>query len=64
VLFFIIGGFQEQGGNLLKALLLGFGGEIAVLVPGLGFPGESGLQVFLCLCSGIFGHDKVLLFKF
>jgi hypothetical protein len=49
---------------LLEALFLGLGGEIGVLVSGLGLPGESSLQVFLCLGSGIFGHGEILPFKF
>ena len=56
VLFLVVGGLEEQRGNLLKALLLGLGGEIGILVPGLGLSGKGGLQVFLCLRSGVFGH--------
>ena len=32
----VVGGLQEQCGDLLKALLLGLGREIGILVPGLG----------------------------
>ena len=42
-----LGGFQEQGVNLTEALPLGLGGEVGILVPGLGLTGESGFQVFL-----------------
>ena len=59
-----LGGFQEQGVNLTEALPLGLGGEVGILVPGLGLTGESGFQVFLCLCSGVFGYGKFHLFKF
>ena len=62
VLFFVVGGFQEQSGDLLKGLFLGLGGEIGVLVPGLGVPGESGLRVLLSLGPGVFGHKKRRLF--
>ena len=64
VLFFVVCGFQKQGGDLFEAFLLGLGGEIGVLVPSLGFSGESGLQILLGLRSGVFGHSKFLPLKF
>ena len=36
MLLLVFGGLQEKGGNLLKTLLLGLGGEVGVLVPAYG----------------------------
>ena len=58
VLFLVVRGFQEEGRDLLKALLLGLGGEIGILVPGLGLPCKGRLQIFLRLGSGILGHSE------
>ena len=46
-------GLQEQRGDLLIAGLLGNGGEVGVLVPGLGFACESLPQVLLGLGAGV-----------
>ena len=53
VLLLVLGGLQEEGGNLLKALLLGLGGEVGVLVAGLALASEGGVQVLLGLCAGV-----------
>ena len=58
VFLFVVRCFQEEGRDLLKALLLRLGCEIGVLVSGLGFPGKGGLQIFLRLGSSVFGHSK------
>ena len=47
----VVSRLQEEGCDLLKAFLLGLGGEVCVLVASLGFAGESGFQVFLSLGS-------------
>ena len=49
----IFGGLQEEGGDLLIALVLGYGGEIGVLEPGLGLPRKGGRQVLLGLGAGV-----------
>ena len=53
VFLLVLGGLQEEGGNLLKALLLGLRGEVGVLVAGLALAGKGGVQVLLGLCAGI-----------
>ena len=53
VLFFVVGGLQEESGNLLIACLLGDGCEIGVFVPGLGLTGEGLPEVLLGLGTGI-----------
>ena len=53
VLLFVVRGFQEQRGDLLKAFLFGLGGEVGILVPGLGLAGKGGFQVLFGLGSGI-----------
>ena len=60
VFFLVVGGLQEKGCDLLKALLLGLGRKLGVLVSGLGLAGEGGLQVLLGLGPGITiaGHGK------
>ena len=45
------GGFEEQGGDLLEALLLGLGCKVGILVASHGFAGECGFQVLLGLCA-------------
>ena len=54
VFLFVFGGFQEQRRNLLVALLLGLGGEVGVLVAGLGLAGKGSHQVFFGLGSCVF----------
>ena len=62
VLLLVVGGFQKQGGDLLKAVLFGLGSEIGVLVSGLGLAGEGGSQVLLGLGSSVFiCHSRILL---
>ncbi len=53
VLLLVLGGLQEEGGNLLEALLLGLRGEVCVLVAGFALAGEGGVQVLLRLGAGI-----------
>ena len=60
VLLLVVRGLQKQRRDLLEALFLCLGSEIGVLVPRLRLTGESGLQIFLSLRSGIFGHGKFL----
>ena len=67
VLFFVIGCFQEQGGNLFETVLLGSGGEIGIFVTSLGFAGKGGFQVLFGLRSGIgilFRCFRLYLHKF
>ena len=45
MLFLIVRGLEEQGGDLLIALLLGLGSEICILVSRLGFAGKGRFQV-------------------
>ena len=49
----VLGGLQEEGSNLLIALLLGLGGEVGVLVARLTFTSKSSVQVLLGLCAGV-----------
>ena len=51
VLFLVLGGLEEEGGNLLEALLLRYRSEIGVFVACLRLAGKCGLQVFLGLCA-------------
>ena len=53
VLLLVLGGLQEEGGNLLKALLLGLRGEVGVLVAGLALTSKGGVQVLLGLGAGV-----------
>ena len=53
MLFLVVGGFEEEGCDLLKALLLGLRGEIGILVSGLGLAREGGLQVLFRLRTGV-----------
>ena len=55
---------QKQGCDLLKALLLGLGSKIGILVPSLGLARESGLQILLGLCACVLGHFYILLNPF
>ena len=41
----------KQRGDLLIAVLPGFGSVIGVFVAGLGFAGKGGLQVGFCFCT-------------
>ena len=47
VLLLVGGGLLEDLGDLDIAVLLGLGGEVGVLVAGLGLPGKGGPQVLL-----------------
>ena len=49
----VLGGLQEQLCNLLIALVLSHGGEIGVLVPGLGLSGKGRFQILLGLGAGV-----------
>ena len=51
VLFLVLGGFEEDGGDLLVAFFLGLGSEIGVFVAGLRLPGECCQQALLGLGS-------------
>ena len=53
VLLFVLGGLQEESGNLFKAFLLGLRGEVGVLVACLALASESSVQVLLGLCAGV-----------
>ena len=56
VLLLVLGGLEEDVGDLLVSLFLGLGGVVGVLVPGHGLASEGGLQV--CFCFGSFEfHD-------
>ena len=50
----ILCGLHEKRGDLLIAFVPGHGGEVGVLVPGLGLAGKGGLQILLGLGAGIF----------
>ena len=58
VLLFILSGFQEEGGNLLVAGLLGYGGEIGLLVPGHGLSGKGFLEILFGFGAGILVFRK------
>ncbi len=64
MLFLIVGGFQKEGGDLLKAFLFGLGGKIGIFVAGLGLPGKGSLQILFSLGSGVLGHSELLLHKY
>jgi hypothetical protein len=59
VLLLVVGGLQEQSGDLLEAFLLGLGCEIGVLVPCLRFACVClpqvllGLGACVLICHGI-----------
>ena len=53
VLLLVLGCLQEEGGNLLKAFLLGLRGEVGVLVAGLALASEGGVQVLLGLGASV-----------
>ena len=61
VLFLVVSGLQEEGCDLLEAFLLGLGGKVGVLVPGLGLTGKSRLQILLRLGTCVFAHLAYLL---
>ena len=54
VFLFVVGGFQEQCGDLFKAVFFGAACEVGVLVACLGFAGECGLQVLFGLSASVF----------
>ena len=54
VLLFVLGGLEEERGDLLKTLLFRNGREIGILVSGLRFAREGLHQIFLRLRAGIF----------
>ena len=62
MLFFVVRGFQKQGGNLLIAFFLGNGGEVGVLVACLGFAGKSGFQILFRLGTCVLAHGGFLPF--
>ena len=53
MLLLVLGGLQEEGGNLLKALFLSLRGEVGVLVACLALASKGGVQVLLGLCASI-----------
>ena len=53
VLLLVLGGLQEQSGDLLVAGLLGYRGEVGVLIPGLGLPGKGFPQILLGFGRGV-----------
>ena len=63
VLLFVLRCFEEQGRDLLVALLPGLGGEESVFVAGLGFAGEGRQQILLGLSTCVFRlfHGHTLL---
>ena len=63
VFLLIVRGLQEQGRNLLVAVLLGFGCKVGVLVSGLGLPCESSFQVLFGLSACVFVCHNVFLLK-
>ena len=61
VLLLVVGGLQEQGRDLLVALLLCLGSKVGILVAGLGLTSESGHQVLLGLGACVLvAHNKLL----
>ena len=50
----VVGGLQEEGGNLLVAVPLGHGGIVGVFVAGHALAGKGGFQVFLRARAGVF----------
>ena len=62
VFLFIIGGLQEQGGNLLHTFLLSYGSEVGVLVASLGLASKCCLKVFFGLgtCILVLAHFGLL----
>ena len=53
VFLFVVGGLQEQFGDLFVTFLLCAAGEVGVLVAGLGFTCEGGLEILFGLSSGV-----------
>ena len=66
MLFFVGSGLQEQRSDLLKALLLGNGRKVGVLIAGLRFASKGLPQVLFGLGTGvnILLHDFFLLHFF
>jgi len=58
MLTLLIGGFLENIGDLVKALLIGMAGKIGVTIAGLGLTGKRGEQVFGRLALSEFSHKK------
>ena len=54
VFLLVLSGLQEEGGNLLVAVLLGHGGVIGVFVAGHRLTGKGGLKVLLSVGAGVF----------
>ena len=54
VLLLIISRLLEDGGYLLKSVLLGARGEVGVFVACLRFACECGLEILLGLCASVF----------
>ena len=57
VFLFIVGGLEEERGDLLEAFLLGLAGEVGVFVACLGFACERESEVFFGLAAFQF-HDE------
>ena len=53
VLLLVFGCLQEEGGNLLIAVLLGHGGVVGVLIAGHRLAGEGGFEILLSACASI-----------
>ncbi len=60
VFLFVVGGLQEQFGDLFVAFLLGAASKVGVLVAGLGFACKGGLEVLFGLGSGVLVCHKFL----
>ena len=60
VLFLVGGGLLKDLGDLHIAVLLGLGGEVGVLIAGLGLSGKGGPQVLFGLAALQFRHRKFL----
>ena len=58
VFLFVVRRFQKQAGNLLIAVLLGLGGKIGILVPGLALPRERVAQVLFGFAAFQFHGDS------
>ncbi len=59
VLLLVLGSLQEEGGNLLIAVLLGHGGVVGVLVAGHRLTGKGCLEVFLGAGASVFPGDGI-----
>ena len=54
MLLFVVGSFQEEGGDLFVTVLLGDRGKVGVLVACHTFSSKGSFEVLLCLCASIF----------